>query len=149
MGEGEALKGREEEEVVEAWINEGKVGQIMSEDTSLSTNKLSDSNLMIDRCRKDDPPERGQWSNPCDFFISCLGYAVGLGRLMMLSMNVLTSDFCRKYLEVSLPVFQTWWRVISYSLLCDAVSSRSASVFIGGISIRLDYIFGGMIVISI
>ena len=95
MGEGEALKGREEKEevVVEAWMNERKVDQIISEDTCLSTNKLSDSNLMIDRCRKDDPPERGQWSNPCDFFISCLGYAVGLGMLMILSMNVLKSDF--------------------------------------------------------
>ena len=29
---------------------------------------------------KDKEPERGTWSNPCDFFISCLGYAVGLGK---------------------------------------------------------------------
>ena len=29
----------------------------------------------------EDEEERGQWSNPCDFFISCLGYAVGLGHL--------------------------------------------------------------------
>ena len=29
---------------------------------------------------KDKDPERGTWSNPCDFFISCLGYAVGLGK---------------------------------------------------------------------
>lgn len=77
------MQGREEE-AVEAWMNEGKVDQIknvLSEDTGLATNKLSDSNMMIDRSEKDEAPERGQWSNPCDFFISCLGYAVGLGNI--------------------------------------------------------------------
>ena len=31
--------------------------------------------------KEEEEEERGQWSNPCDFFISCLGYAVGLGHL--------------------------------------------------------------------
>ena len=89
MGDGAAVEG---------WMNNGRrVSQNEEKKETydksdqdldgpgLLNNKLSDSNLMIDRCEKNepDPPERGQWSNPCDFFISCLGYAVGLGMQMV------------------------------------------------------------------
>ena len=46
--------------------------------------KLSESKMMLDRREEEEEEvggrERGTWTNPCDFFISCLGYAVGLGR---------------------------------------------------------------------
>ena len=33
-----------------------------------------------EEAKEREEPERGTWTHPCDFFISCLGYAVGLGR---------------------------------------------------------------------
>ena len=46
---------------------------------ALSTCRLTDTKSMMGEEKEEE--ERGQWSNPCDFFISCLGYAVGLGLL--------------------------------------------------------------------
>ena len=37
----------------------------------------------VNEKEEEEEEERGQWSNPCDFFISCLGYAVGLGHLFL------------------------------------------------------------------
>ena len=52
-------------------------------ETGLGLDKISETKMMIDRREE---RERGTWTNPCDFFISCLGYAVGLGRV---ELNIL------------------------------------------------------------
>ena len=31
--------------------------------------------------KNEEEAERGSWGNQCDFFLSCLGYAVGLGNV--------------------------------------------------------------------
>ena len=51
-------------------------------ETGLGLDKISETKMMLDRRdpAHSEERERGTWTNPCDFFISCLGYAVGLGR---------------------------------------------------------------------
>ena len=51
-------------------------------ETGLGLDKMSETKMMLDRRDpgQREERERGTWTNPCDFFISCLGYAVGLGR---------------------------------------------------------------------
>jgi len=41
--------------------------------------KSPQETLRIDGEDENSNPTRGHWTNPLDFFISCLGYAVGLG----------------------------------------------------------------------
>ena len=101
-------------------------------DQGLEEEEVGDNRLIE---RKD--LERGTWTNPCDFFISCLGYAVGLGKDWT-RLVIITKYFCcRKCLAVSILVFQARRWFFPNTVFPDVIPGRTASVFIGGRSTPL------------
>ena len=50
----------------------------------------------------------------------------------MIKVNDICIILLRKYLEISLSVFQAWWRIIPHSLLPNVIPGGPASVFTRG-----------------
>ena len=66
-------------------------------DRPTDTKSIMRMSEKADDDEEEEEEERGQWSNPCDFFISCLGYAVGLGNLLLIAFSTLGAFYSREH----------------------------------------------------
>ncbi|CAG0916787.1 unnamed protein product [Notodromas monacha] len=67
-------------------FTEVKLDEPSSSEASTTVTEVSTTGIGVDGSSNDTAvdehhPERGTWSNPVEFFLTCLGYTVGLGNL--------------------------------------------------------------------